>query len=148
MTIKGNGATFDTLDEARIKDCDLIIAVTEADELNLYTCLIAKNAGVQRTIARVRNPEYTKDIPRLKDELKVSRLMILAKEVKKQFLLIIHPHSVHTIKMDGKKNIPRYYKKRQRLPYGIYGNYPVQHIDCFFRRLRFYNKRYFRTCYP
>lgn len=72
MTIKGNGATFDTLDEARIKDCDLIIAVTEADELNLYTCLIAKNAGVQRTIARVRNPEYTKDIPRLKDELKLS----------------------------------------------------------------------------
>ena len=103
MTIKGNGATFDTLDEARIKDCDLIIAVTEADELNLYTCLIAKNAGVQRTIARVRNPEYTKNIPRLKDELKVSRLMILAKEVKKQFLLIIHPHSVHTIKIDGKK---------------------------------------------
>lgn len=72
MTIKGNGATFDTLDEAGIKDCDLIIAVTEADELNLYTCLIAKNAGVQRTIARVRNPEYTKDIPRLKDELKLS----------------------------------------------------------------------------
>lgn len=34
---------------------------------------------------------------------KVSRLMILAKEVKKQFLLIIHPHSVHTIKIDGKK---------------------------------------------
>lgn len=72
MTIKGNGATFNILDEAGIKSCDLIIAVTEADELNLYTCLIAKNAGVKRTIARVRNPEYTKDIPRLKDELKLS----------------------------------------------------------------------------
>lgn len=35
--------------------------------------------------------------------LKISRMMILAKEVKKQFLLILHPHSVHSIKMDGKK---------------------------------------------
>jgi trk system potassium uptake protein TrkA len=49
-----------------------LIAVTATDELNLYTCLIAKNAGAPRTIARVRNPEYTNDIPRLKDELKLS----------------------------------------------------------------------------
>lgn len=72
MAIKGNGATFKVLDEAGIADCDLIIAVTAADELNLYTCLIAKNAGAPRTIARVRNPEYTNDIPKLKDELKLS----------------------------------------------------------------------------
>jgi trk system potassium uptake protein TrkH len=35
--------------------------------------------------------------------LKVSRLIILAKEVKKEFQLIIHPHTVHTIKIDGRK---------------------------------------------
>ncbi len=34
---------------------------------------------------------------------KVSRVIILLKEVKKEFMLIIHPRSVHTVKMNGKK---------------------------------------------
>lgn len=72
MTIEGNGATLSVLTEAGVKECDLLIAVTATDELNLYTCLIAKNAGVKRTIARVRNPQYTKDLPFVKDDLKLS----------------------------------------------------------------------------
>ncbi len=72
MTIEGNGATLSVLREAGVADCDLLIAVTATDELNLYTCLIAKNAGVKRTIARVRNPLYTKDLPFVKDDLKLS----------------------------------------------------------------------------
>ncbi|MBQ0097607.1 MAG: Trk system potassium transporter TrkA [Oscillospiraceae bacterium] len=72
MTIQGNGATFSTLKEAGIDTCDLLIAVTAADELNLYTCLIAKTAGVKSTIARVRNPQYISDISLVKDELKLS----------------------------------------------------------------------------
>ncbi len=72
MTLKGNGATFATLRDADVENCDLLIAVTASDELNLYTCLIAKNAGAPKTIARVRNPEYTNDVPKLKDELMLS----------------------------------------------------------------------------
>ena len=72
MTIEGNGATLSTLKEANVSGCDLLIAVTATDELNLYTCLIAKNAGVKRTIARVRNPLYTVDLPFVKDDLKLS----------------------------------------------------------------------------
>ncbi len=85
MTIEGNGATLSTLQEAGVSDCDLLIAVTASDELNLYTCLIAKNSGVKRTIARVRNPEYTKDLPFVKDDLKLSMAInpeqICAKEL-------------------------------------------------------------------
>lgn len=85
MTIEGNGATLSTLRDANISDADLLIAVTATDELNLYTCLIAKNAGVKRTIARVRNPEYTKDLPFVKDDLKLSLAinpeLICAKEL-------------------------------------------------------------------
>ena len=72
MTIEGNGATLATLKEADITSADLLIAVTATDELNLYTCLIAKNSGVKRTIARVRNPQYTQDLPYVKDDLKLS----------------------------------------------------------------------------
>lgn len=72
MAIEGNGATFEMLKEANVDDCDIMIAVTASDELNLYACLIAKNAGAPHTIARVRNPEYTNDVIKIKDELKLS----------------------------------------------------------------------------
>ncbi|MBQ7505492.1 MAG: Trk system potassium transporter TrkA [Ruminococcus sp.] len=72
MAIEGNGATFEMLREANVDDCDIMIAVTASDELNLYACLIAKNAGAPHTIARVRNPEYTNDVLKIKDELKLS----------------------------------------------------------------------------
>ena len=72
MAILGNGASFRVLKEADIAHCDLLIAVTAADELNLYTCLLAKNAGVSSTIARVRNPEYISDLRLVKDDLKLS----------------------------------------------------------------------------
>ena len=72
MALQGNGATYDVLREADVKDCDLLIAVTAADELNLYTCLLAKNAGVPSTIARVRNPDYINDVNYVKEDLKLS----------------------------------------------------------------------------
>ena len=72
MAIQGNGATHSVLKEADIDSCDLLIAVTAADELNLYTCLLAKNAGVSSTIARMRNPDYINDIRFVKDDLKLS----------------------------------------------------------------------------
>ncbi|MCQ4022662.1 MULTISPECIES: Trk system potassium transporter TrkA [unclassified Ruminococcus] len=72
MGIEGNGASYETLQEAEIESTDLIIAVTGADELNIYCCLLARSAGVKHTIARVRNPEYTNDLPRVKDILGLS----------------------------------------------------------------------------
>ena len=42
MGITGNGASYSILAEAGIEDADLMIAVTESDELNLLCCVIAK----------------------------------------------------------------------------------------------------------
>ena len=72
MALQGNGASYRLLREAGIESCNLLIAVTATDELNLYTCLLAKNAGVPSTIARVRNPEYIHDVEIVKDDLKLS----------------------------------------------------------------------------
>ena len=55
----GNGGSLDTLLEAGVRECDLFIAVTEKDEINVLACMVAKSIGVQYTVARVRNPEYT-----------------------------------------------------------------------------------------
>ncbi|NLT94729.1 MAG: Trk system potassium transporter TrkA [Clostridia bacterium] len=58
QVINGTGASSQVLEEADIKNADLLIAVTEYDELNMIACILAKQYGVPRTIARVRNPEY------------------------------------------------------------------------------------------
>ena len=67
--VKGNGSSYRTLLDAGVKDCDILIAVTNRDEVNLLCCLIAKKAGNCRTVARVRNPEYYQEIDFIKDEL-------------------------------------------------------------------------------
>ena len=72
LGIEGNGATYDVLIEAGAEYADLLIAATARDEINLYSCLMAKAAGVTHTIARVRNPEYTNDLYRIKEHLGLS----------------------------------------------------------------------------
>ncbi len=65
----GNGATSRVLSEAGVEDCDMLIALTGSDELNIITCLLAKKMGADSTIARVRNIEYNKDLNIIKDSL-------------------------------------------------------------------------------
>ena len=69
MGVVGNGATHKTLDEAGIESTDLLIAVTDSDELNLLCCMIAKKTGTCRVIARVVSPEYSTEMTYLKNEL-------------------------------------------------------------------------------
>jgi trk system potassium uptake protein len=42
MGIVGNGSSFTILDQPDLAHTDMIIAVTERDEVNLLTCVIAK----------------------------------------------------------------------------------------------------------
>lgn len=72
MGFVGNAASYSVLREAGIEGADLLIAVTNADELNLLCCLIAKKAGVKNTIARVRNPIYSSEISFIQEELGLS----------------------------------------------------------------------------
>ncbi len=75
MGIEGNGASFSVQAEAGVENADLLIAVTGSDELNLLCCLIAKKAGGCHTIARVRNPVYSREIGYIKEELGLSMVI-------------------------------------------------------------------------
>lgn len=75
MGIVGSGTSIDILNEADVKNADILIAVTESDELNLLICLIAKKLGDCQTIARVRKPEYAKEIELLKDDLSLTMII-------------------------------------------------------------------------
>lgn len=69
MGIVGNGASYNVQKEAGIDSADLLIAVTDSDEINLLCCLFAKKAGITNAIARVRNPQYREEISYIKEEL-------------------------------------------------------------------------------
>ncbi|WP_026653919.1 Trk system potassium transporter TrkA [Butyrivibrio proteoclasticus] len=75
MGIVGNGASYSIMKDAGIESSDLMVAVTDSDELNLLCCLIAKKAGNCHTIARVRNPIYKKEINFIKEELGLSMVI-------------------------------------------------------------------------
>jgi len=51
----GDGADVKLLEEEKIKNYDAVISVTGNSETNIFTCLMAKDLGVNKTIAMVEN---------------------------------------------------------------------------------------------
>lgn len=73
--VVGNASSFLTLQEADIEHTDLLIAVTDKDEVNMISCVIAKKASKCRTIARVRDPEYFRESNYLKECMDISMVI-------------------------------------------------------------------------
>lgn len=69
MGVVGNGASYSIQKEAGIENTDLIIAVTESDELNLLCCTVAKRVSGCSAIARVRTPDYSQEVSYLRERL-------------------------------------------------------------------------------
>jgi len=73
MAVHGNCASMETLLQAGVKDTDLLIAATNADEVNLLCCTTAHGINPKlHTIARIRNPEYTEQIYAMRDVFALS----------------------------------------------------------------------------
>ncbi len=68
----GNGASFPTLKSVGVENCDLLVAVTGSDELNMFCCMCANKLGAKHTIARIRNPEYSDQLYEMKRDLGLS----------------------------------------------------------------------------
>lgn len=75
MCIKGNGVSTSTLLEAGVSETDLLIAVTDSDEVNMVCCLTAKKLKAAHTIARIRNTEYARELTLLKEELELEMII-------------------------------------------------------------------------
>ncbi len=65
--IRGNAASLDVLEEAGTRDADLLVAVTDMDEVNMLACMTARalNENIA-TIGRIRNPDYRSQAYRLR----------------------------------------------------------------------------------
>ena len=76
ISVHGNCASMGVLQQAGVKDADLLIAATGADEVNLLCCTTAHALNPKlHTIARIRNPEYTEQIYRMRNVFGLSMVI-------------------------------------------------------------------------
>ena len=73
--VVGNGGCYDVQKDAFEDGADLLIATTSSDETNILACLVAKKLGTPHTIARIRNPEYEKQLHFMREELGLSMVV-------------------------------------------------------------------------
>ncbi len=88
QALLGNGADSRLLESIEIEKADLLIAVTENDELNMLSCMLAGQYGVKKTVARVRKPEYNRNNklssnPALNVDLLINPERVAAAEIAK-----------------------------------------------------------------
>lgn len=96
MVIEGNGASLETQREAGVSGGDLLIAATDADEVNLLCCILARKLGCKNTITRIRNPEYDQQIQFLRADLGLSMVVNPEKETAKEiYRLLQMPSFMH-----------------------------------------------------
>ena len=58
LVVQGNGASMKVLDRAGASGADMIIAVTNVDEVNIVACVMGKSLGIRRRIARVKDTDF------------------------------------------------------------------------------------------
>jgi trk system potassium uptake protein TrkA len=61
QVFEGTGSSPADLQEAGIEKADMVVAVSNNDEVNLLACLIAGKFNVKTKIARVKNREFTRE---------------------------------------------------------------------------------------
>ena len=67
--IIGGGLERSVLLDAGVEKADFLIACTSRDEMNILCCVLGKKLGAKRTIARVRDPEYFKEMENMRSDL-------------------------------------------------------------------------------
>lgn len=56
--LRGDATSISLLKDARVANSDLVIGVTSSETTNITLCLLAKQLGSKRTIARISNTEF------------------------------------------------------------------------------------------
>jgi trk system potassium uptake protein TrkA len=98
LTVEGNGASPDVLDAAQVDKADLLIAVSNKDEVNILACQYAHIVGVPHTVARVANPALLRsdrfDLAKLGVSLAISHKEETAAEI---LNILRHPGAIELV---------------------------------------------------
>lgn len=109
LTVLGNGMDINLLRGLNIEEYDLLVASTDSDETNTLICSLAKKLGCEKTIARVRNPEYMEQLDFMKSEMGID--------------YIVNPD------LDIARVIEKYLLKKYSIYSGEFASGKVQMID-------------------
>lgn len=91
----GRAETYDTLIEAGVDRADIFIAVTEKDEINIISSLVAKKMGAKWTVARVRDPNYNKHNDFFTNEMGISLIVNPEFETAEEmYKVLMYPESL------------------------------------------------------
>jgi len=85
--VVGGACVDDNLAEAGAATAELLIAVTDKDEINILACILARAIGTRNLIAKVRNPDYYKSMSSMMDKFGINMFInpeaALAEEISK-----------------------------------------------------------------
>ncbi len=99
LTVKGNGSSSQLLKDIGVSDSDLLVAVTDSDEINMIACMTAKRVGVAKTIARIRDPDYVRDLIISKEDLGIDLVInpdyAASQEIARLLTLRLAVHTEH-----------------------------------------------------
>ncbi|MBT8313032.1 MAG: NAD-binding protein, partial [Maribacter sp.] len=56
--LRGDATSISILKDAKVQESDLVIGVTSSETTNITFCMLAKQLGCKRTIARISNTEF------------------------------------------------------------------------------------------
>lgn len=74
--LKGDATSVSVLQDAQVQNSNLVIGVTSSETTNITLCMMAKQLGCERTIARISNTEFIDNKDTLKfDELGIDELI-------------------------------------------------------------------------
>lgn len=95
-----------------------MIAVTGSDELNLLCCTIAKKAGGElAAIARVRNPDYSEELPYLRQQLGLSMIINPELEAAQEIArLLSRPQARRSARLQGARRAGAFQDSERKHP--------------------------------
>ncbi|GGG53081.1 Trk system potassium transport protein TrkA [Croceivirga lutea] len=101
--VRGDATSISILNEANVEDADLVIGVTASETTNLTLCLLAKQLGCKRTIARISNTEFIDNRETLKfSELGIDELISPEKLAASEIQLLLNQSAfIDTYEFEG-----------------------------------------------
>ena len=103
--IDSEGIKIDVFNKESFENCDLFIAVSHVDEMNITAATIAKKIGANKTVARVRNEDYDKMIGLMDlSEMGIDLIIHPEKELSRELAnLIYYPNAVDVYELYSSK---------------------------------------------
>ncbi|MBU6349420.1 MAG: Trk system potassium transporter TrkA [Chloroflexi bacterium] len=105
LAVEGQGDSYRVLLQAGIRETDVLAAVTDNDDANLMACRLAKASGVDVTIARVRNSEFTEpNFPLTPEQLGADHIIHPEREAANAILRLLQESSAtHVLDLEKGK---------------------------------------------